>query len=101
MSDNEVTFINVIEVEPTKQEEVVQILQEGTDKVISKRPGFISLKLFASKDGTKVVNIAQWKSPADIKATQDDPAAAEYAMRTAAIAKPGPGIYALVGEYTA
>lgn len=101
MSGSEVTFINVIDVDPSKQAEVIKLLQEGTESVISKRPGFVSVTLLASKDGSRVVNIAKWKSSADIQATQGDPAAAEFAKRTAALAKASPGIFEVVGEYSA
>lgn len=95
-----VTFINIIDVDPSKQQEVVDILLEGAEQVISKRPGFISVTILASADKSRVVNIARWKSADDAKATQADPAAAEYAQRTAAIATPNPSIYAVVSEIT-
>lgn len=96
-----VTFINVIDVDPSMQQEVIDILNEGTEQVIAKRPGFISVTILASTDKSRVVNIARWDSADDVKATQADPVAAEYARRTAAIATPGPGIYAVVSEFTA
>lgn len=46
-----ITFINVIDVDPGKQAEVIDILKEGTETVISKRPGFISVTLLASNFG--------------------------------------------------
>ncbi|MFT3968886.1 MAG: antibiotic biosynthesis monooxygenase [Micropruina sp.] len=98
---NPVTFINVIDVDPSRQQEVIDLLVEGTEKTISKRPGFISVTLLASLDKTRVINVARWESAEDVKATQSDPEAAEYAKRTAAIAQPGPGLYAVVGEFTA
>lgn len=96
-----VMFINVIDVDPSKQQEVIDILNEGTEQVISKRPGFISVTILASADKSCVVNIARWESADDVKATQADPVAAEYAKRTAAIATPSPGIYAVISEFTA
>lgn len=96
-----VTFINIIDVDPSKQQEVIDILNEGAEQVISKRPGFISVTVLASADKSRVVNIARWESADDAKATQADPVAAEYAQRTAAIATPRPGIYAVVSEFTA
>lgn len=96
---NPVTFINVIDVEPSRQQEVIDLLAEGAEKVMSRRPGFISVTLFASLDKTRVVNVARWESADDVRATQSDPEAAEYASRTAAIAQPGPGLYAVVGEF--
>ena len=101
MTSAPVTFINVIEVEPALQQEVVAILTEGTEKVIRHRPGFVSVTLLASTDGTRVVNLARWRSLDDVRATQADPAAAEYVQRTAVIAKAGPNVYAVVGEFIA
>ena len=43
-----VTFVNVIDVDPSKQQEVIDILQEGTENVISRRPGFVSATILAS-----------------------------------------------------
>ncbi|MDR8020172.1 antibiotic biosynthesis monooxygenase family protein [Nesterenkonia aerolata] len=95
-----VTFVNVIDVNPGKQQEVIDLLIEGTEKVISKRPGFISVTLLASLEKNRVINIARWESGAAVKATQADPAAADYAARTASLAQATPGLYTLVGELT-
>ncbi|PHM30134.1 antibiotic biosynthesis monooxygenase family protein [Xenorhabdus innexi] len=100
MPESEVTFINIIEVDPKNQAEIIKLLQEGTESVISKRPGFISVTLLASGDGSRVVNIAKWKSIADIQATQTDPESAEFAKRTLVLAKANPGIYQIVGQYS-
>ncbi|RLV55503.1 antibiotic biosynthesis monooxygenase [Aeromicrobium phragmitis] len=96
---NPVTFINVIEVEPSKQQEVIDLLVEGTERIISKRPGFISATLLASFDKSCVINVAQWESADDVKSTQGDPEAAEYAKRTAALAQAHPRVYTIVSEF--
>lgn len=96
-----VTFINVIDVDPSRQQEVIDILTEGTEQVISQRPGFISATIFASADKSRVINLARWESAADVEATRADPAAAEYARRTAAVATPGPGTYEVASEFHA
>ncbi|MEU1605700.1 antibiotic biosynthesis monooxygenase family protein [Micromonospora matsumotoense] len=96
-----VTFINVIDVDPSRQQELIDLLAEGTEQVVSRRPGFVSVTLLASLDRTRVVNVARWESADDVKATQSDPQAAEYARRTAAIAQADPGLYTVVGEFTA
>ncbi len=98
---NPVTFINVVDVDPAKQQEVIDLLTEGTEKVMSKRPGFISVTLLASLDKSRVINVARWESAEDVKATQSDPEAAEYAKRTAALTQATPGLYTVVGEFTA
>ena len=94
-----VTFINVIDVDPSRQQEVIDLLKEGTERVISRRPGFLSVTVLAGTDGSRVVNVARWESAEAVRATQADPAAAEYARRTAAIATPHPGVYAVVAEF--
>jgi heme-degrading monooxygenase HmoA len=96
-----VTFINVIDVDPAQQQEVIDLLTEGAERVISQRPGFISATILASADGGRVVNMARWDSVDDIKATQADPAAAEYAKRVAAIATARPSVYTVVSSFTA
>ncbi|GHJ08616.1 hypothetical protein TPA0907_29830 [Micromonospora humidisoli] len=98
MSDH-VTFVNVIDVDPSRQQEVIDLLVEGTEKVVSRRPGFVSVTLLASLDRTRVVNVARWRSADDVRATQADPEAAEYARRTAALAQASPGLYTVVGEF--
>lgn len=100
MSDP-VTFMNVLDVEPSKQQELLDLLAEGTEKVVSHRPGFVSVTLLASADGGRVVNIARWESADAVKATQADPEAAQYARRTAEIATAAPGIYRVVAEFGA
>ncbi|MFJ8690468.1 antibiotic biosynthesis monooxygenase family protein [Micromonospora wenchangensis] len=95
-----VTFVNVIDVDPSRQQEVIDLLVEGTEKVVSRRPGFVSVTLLASLDRTRVVNIARWRGADDVRATQADPEAAEYARRTAALAQASPGLYTVVGEFT-
>ncbi len=96
-----VTFVNVIDVEPSHHQEVIDILTEGAEEVISKRPGFLSVTLLSSLDRTRVINLARWRSADDAKAAGADPAAAEYARRTAEIARPGAHLYAVVGELSA
>ena len=65
-----VTFVNVVDVDPAKQQEVIDLLVEGTEKVMSKRPGFISVTLLASLDKSRVINVARWESAEDVKTTQ-------------------------------
>lgn len=97
---NPVIFVNIIDVEPQKQEGVINILKDGSENVISKRPSFISVSLLASLDGKCVVNIARWQSADDVKRTQTDPESADFAKRTAQIASASPGLYRVVGEYS-
>lgn len=72
------TLINVFTVEPEHQQRVLDILIESTTGPISKLPGFISANFHASKDGTRVVNYAQWDGPDAWKAMLADPECKEH-----------------------
>lgn len=100
MESTGVTFANVIDVDPGRQHEVVELLREGLETVIQHRPGFVSAELLASKDGTRVVTLARWATVDDARATQADPAAAEFARRTAELSTPTPNVYDIVGQFT-
>jgi len=61
--DNEyLTLINVFRVKTEDQGQLIDLLTKATKESVSKLDGFISASLHKSKDGTKVVMYAQWKS---------------------------------------
>ncbi|ABA05393.1 antibiotic biosynthesis monooxygenase [Nitrobacter winogradskyi Nb-255] len=62
-----VTLINVYEVEPDRQAELVRLLEEATETVMRHQPGFISVSIHSSFDGARVVNYAQWASKEDFE----------------------------------
>ncbi|WP_328709571.1 antibiotic biosynthesis monooxygenase family protein [Microbispora hainanensis] len=101
VGDQLATFINVFDVDPSQQQELIAILDEGVEKVMRHRPGFISVNILASLDGSRVVNLAQWRSPDDIKATAADPEAQVFAKRVAEIAKAVPQAYKVVSVHHA
>ncbi|MFT3854982.1 MAG: antibiotic biosynthesis monooxygenase [Ilumatobacteraceae bacterium] len=92
------TFINTFDVQPDRHKELIEILTAGIEQVIRHRPGFISATVLVNFEGTRVVNLARWHSADDVKATQADPAAAEFARRSAEIATPNPAIYRAASE---
>jgi quinol monooxygenase YgiN len=96
VGDEPVTLINVFDVDPSDQQELVHLLIEGTDGVIAHRPGYVSVNILASTDGTRVVNYAQWRSQDDLKATMADPDAQDYARRAAQLAQASPHVYSVV-----
>jgi hypothetical protein len=51
-----VTLINVFTVDPARQEELVRVLDEATDKVIKHSPGFVSANIHPSLDGRHAAN---------------------------------------------
>lgn len=56
------TLINVFNVNPDKQQELVDLLIEATEQSMKHIPGFVSANIHKSSDGKKVVNYAQWQS---------------------------------------
>lgn len=98
MTDQPVVFVNIFDVEPDRQQELIDVLTRGAQEVIRHRPGFVSLALLASHDGQHVINLARWTSADDARATQSDPQAADYAARAAAVATASPGLYRVVAE---
>jgi heme-degrading monooxygenase HmoA len=61
---NLVTLINVFETKPEQQQELIDQWIRFVDSVKGE-PGMIGASLHRSKDGTRVVNYAQWRSEAD------------------------------------
>jgi hypothetical protein len=57
-----VTLINVFSCEPEDQQALIDAWIRATEETLGKLPGIISATLHRSKDGTRVVNCAQWKS---------------------------------------
>jgi heme-degrading monooxygenase HmoA len=93
--DELATLVYVFEVEPSKQDQLVELLEQKAEAVIRHRPGFISVNLLKSDDGTRVINYAQWRSLEDIKATTDGPDAEAWTRRTAELAKTTRHVYSV------
>ncbi len=94
-----VTLINVFTVEPSNQQQLLDLLARATDTSVRDMPGFISAALHRSVDGTKVTMYAQWKSAEHYRHYQSmrsNPAAAPYVEQALAIAKFDPGMYEVV-----
>jgi quinol monooxygenase YgiN len=99
--DELVTLINVFDVDPSNQQQLVRLLTEGAEDAIVDRPGFVSVNVLASVDGSRVVNYAQWRSQGDLKATMADPAVQDYARRAAKLAQASPHVYSVVAVHHA
>ena len=94
-------MINVFTVEPTNQQELVDLLILATDGTITKVPGFISSSLHKSIDGTKVTMYSQWKSVEDYQNMRSNPSASPYLEKALKIATFEPGMYEVVETFTA
>lgn len=56
------TLINVFTTTPEIAQPLVDLLVEATERVMRRRPGFVSAAIHVSLDGTRVVNYAQWSA---------------------------------------
>jgi quinol monooxygenase YgiN len=88
-----ITLINVFEVEPEKQDELVRLLERATVEVMMHLPGFVSANLHRSLDGKRVANYAQWASSEDFHRMLGNPAAQGHMREAAAMAKAVPALY--------
>lgn len=72
-----VTLVNVFTAKPGKQNQLAEVLAKSTRSFFSKRPGSLSSMVVVATDGTRVVNISQWRSADDIAAFRQDPGFAD------------------------
>ena len=56
-----VTQITTVKMNPSNQHEVLRLMQERA-RFMATQPGFVSVNLHRSKDGSHVVNYVQWTS---------------------------------------
>lgn len=80
------TLINVFTVEPEHQRELVNVLVTATEKVMRHLPGFVSANIHASRDGTRVVNYAQWENSEAFEAMLANPTARDHMNEAAKLA---------------
>lgn len=90
------TLINVFTVDPSRQQELVDLLVEATEARMRYLPGFISANIHRSVDGRQVVNYAQWQTREDFEAVSTDPEAAVHMKKAAAMATFNPIVCELV-----
>jgi len=92
--ESRLTLINLYEVEPEKQADLARLLSEITETAIRHEPGFVSVSVHSSLDGTKVVNYAQWASKEHFEAFMKKPETGEQLKRFAALARSvSPALY--------
>ena len=82
-----VTLINVYEVAPERQAELVTLLEAATDSVMRHLPGFVSANIHRSLDGKHVANYAQWATREDFERMLANPEAGVHRRQFAATAK--------------
>jgi quinol monooxygenase YgiN len=87
------TLINVFTVTPEKQDELIALLTEVTERNVRHRKGFISASLHRGIDGRKVTMYAQWASIDDYEAMRKDSRSSPALEKALAFAKFDPGMY--------
>lgn len=93
MQEQTVTLINVLSVEPSHQQKLLSILKKGEQEIMAKQKGYLSSKIYKSKDGRSVTVLAQWESPKDIEAVKTDPKNLDYLKSIQEIAEPKANLY--------
>jgi heme-degrading monooxygenase HmoA len=66
------TQITMVKLPPNNQEEVLSVMKERA-RFMAKQPGFVSVNLHRSKDGSHVVNYVQWSSAEKLFAAHHSP----------------------------
>ncbi len=86
MADEPVVLINLLKVEPGKQEALIALLKENIDTVIRTLHGWKTTRLIAAGNGGAVVIYSEWESPAAVKAMRGDPRMQAYFPKFMALA---------------
>jgi quinol monooxygenase YgiN len=86
MSDEPVVLINLLKVDPARQDALIALLQQNTDTVISTLAGWKSTTLIAAADGASVVIHSEWETPATVEAMREDPRMKAYLPQLLALA---------------
>ena len=94
------TMINIFTVEPTRQQELIELLTLATQSSVRYAPGVISSSLHRSLDGTKVTMYAQWHSVDDYQAMRNKATASPYLEQAVALAKFEPRMYEVVETFS-
>jgi heme-degrading monooxygenase HmoA len=66
------TQITTVKLPPDSQEEVLKLMIERA-RFMATQPGFVSVNLHRSKDGSHVVNYIQWTNPEKLAAAHRSP----------------------------
>ena len=67
-----VTQITTVKMRPDNQDEVLKLMKERA-KFMARQPGFVSVNLHRSEDGTHVVNYLQWTDKERLAAAHHSP----------------------------
>jgi heme-degrading monooxygenase HmoA len=71
-TDDPVTQITVIDAEPGKQKEALAVMADRA-RYMAHQPGFVSIRLYRSLDGRRIINHVRWEGEALLRAAHDSP----------------------------
>jgi heme-degrading monooxygenase HmoA len=98
--DGSLALINIFTVAPDKADALVALLDQATETVMRRQPGFISANIHKSLDGRHVANYAQWRSQADFEAMQKNPECRKHMGDAAKLAeKFEPALYTVASVH--
>ncbi len=72
-TDGLVTQITSVKLDPETEQEVVGLMTERA-RFMAGQPGFVSIALHRSKDGSHLVNYVQWENTEQLTAAHHAPA---------------------------
>jgi quinol monooxygenase YgiN len=67
-----VTQITTVKTTPDNLDEVITLMKERA-RFMAQQPGFVSISLHRSEDGSHVVNYVQWTDREELKAAHQSP----------------------------
>jgi len=67
-----VTQITTVKMTPDNQDDVLKLMKERA-RFMATQPGFVSITLHRSEDGSHVVNYIQWKDRKQLEAAHHSP----------------------------
>jgi heme-degrading monooxygenase HmoA len=91
-----IALINVFTVDPDNQQELLDLLRNATEHVMSKQPGYLSARIHRGLDGRRVAVYAQWQSRQDFEALAENADAAAHMRRARGLASFEPMLYEVV-----
>lgn len=86
MSDQSVVLINLLKVNPAKQDALIALLEQNIETVVRTLPGWKTTRLIAAKDGAGVAIYSEWETPAAVEAMRSDPRMKAYFPKIAELA---------------
>lgn len=81
------TLVNVITVDPSRCDELLEVLVNATEETIRRVDGFVSANIHRSHDRRRVVNYAQWTTLDAFNAMRSLPQVGEHLRQAAELAE--------------